>query len=157
MRIEFKAGNILKNVVMSILKEVKKLAIAVLRSPTGAPIANRRSTPKKSSKVKGFKKVSSTDVHAPTVQGREHPHPVKGVIRLWTIRIEFQLDVDPFWSILKLKTGLARLYDRFPALLPGNELASMSYLAQAMEDEKDGRLRDREMTSRKSSQAICQT
>ena len=128
---------------MSILKEVKKLAIAVLRSPTGAPIANRRSTPKKSSKVKGLKKVSSTDVHAPTVQGREHPHPVKGVIRLWTIRIEFQLDVDPFWSILKLKTGLARLYDRFPALLPGNELASMSYLAQAMEDEKDGRLRDR--------------
>ena len=131
---------------MSILKEAKKLAIATLRAPTGAPLNG--STPSKS-KNRGGKKDRKAAAAAAAARLLEPPStgpkkpPAVGVLRLWTIRIEFELDVDPFWTIVKLKTGITRLYDRFPALLPGNELASMTYLAQAMEDEKDGRLRER--------------
>ena len=105
-------GTSLKNVAMSILKEVKKLTVAVLRSPTGRRLAPGQ------------------------------PEAVVGV-RLWNLRILAKVDVDPFWSVLKLRAGFARLVARYPPLAPGGELAQPTYLAQAMEDEKDGALRDR--------------
>jgi len=52
--------------------------------------------------------------------------------------------VDPFWSVLKLRVGLARIMDRFPLLKgPDGALSAPTFLAQAMEDEKDGSLGDR--------------
>lgn len=52
--------------------------------------------------------------------------------------------MDPFWSVLKLRAGLARLANRFPPLQgPTGALSAPTFLAQAMEDEKDGALGDR--------------
>jgi hypothetical protein len=140
-----KLGTSLKNVAISILKEVKKLAIAVLRSPTGAPINGSTSEPKMMAGKKDRKvaaKAAATRLLQLPSNDSKKP-PFIGVLRLWTVRIEFELNVDPFFTLLHLKTGLTKLSHRYPALMPGNELASMTFLAQAMEDEKDMRLRDR--------------
>jgi hypothetical protein len=110
-RKELILGTSLKNVTMSILKQVKKLCIDVLVTPDGTPLAD----------------------------GQE---PVEVCLKIWHIKFKFKLKVDPFWTIMRLHVGLKRIYEDNPFVLPGGKISDPVYLAQACEDEKDGRLQD---------------
>ena len=52
---------------------------------------------------------------------------------------QVRLTIEPFWTVLRLKDGLAKLYAKFPFLLSG-ELSDPCYLGQAVCDEKDERV-----------------
>jgi hypothetical protein len=108
---ELVLGTSLKNVTMSVLKEIKKLCKATLVTPQGTPL-------------------------------NETEQPIDVCIKFWHIKLKFKLYVDSFWTIMKLRVGIARIYNNFPFLMPGGKIADPVYLAQACEDEKDGRLQD---------------
>ena len=52
-----------------------------------------------------------------------------------------RLSIEPFYTVLRLRNGLAKIYSRFPFLL-STELSDPGYLGQAACDEKDDRVTD---------------
>jgi len=111
---EYKLGTSLKHVAMNVVKEVKKLLFDVL-------------PPQRNSKAK--KTVGN---------GRS-----KIVFRMWHIKFVVNVDQEPFWTLIKLRIGISKIFSNVPSLLPGGDMCEPVYLAQAIEDEKDGRLRER--------------
>jgi hypothetical protein len=185
-----KLGTSLKNVAMSIVKEIKKLIVNALKSPSGRRLREgekkalvsltkkhaynllvlvgsdfffffpfcfllplcigcyRQYSQGTFTKTKTVHFILQTSIPFPFFLSRHNdplpptpPTPTttiantqqqqQVVVRLWNIRVEAKIDVDPFWTLTKLRVGIARLYERFPLLAAGGgEMNDPVWLAQ---------------------------
>ena len=138
----------LREIAIMALKDVKSCLFSVLRVPNGYKAPSLTSATVIIMRLWHLRLEASHPT--PPQATPSHPsHPQSSAKKIFMCFIficfifipspQVRLAIEPFWTVLRLKDGLAKLYAKFPFLLHG-ELSDPCYLGQAVCDEKDERV-----------------